>query len=73
MSSYPAIPNTCNVPLLLCHEQFNEASLLVWAYWLTSWTYGPLADAEALQTFAETLDSAGAVLKQWMPWSHPVL
>ena len=28
MGSIPAIPNARNVPLLLCHERFNEASLL---------------------------------------------
>ncbi len=27
MGSIPASPNTLNVPLLLCQEQFNEASL----------------------------------------------
>jgi hypothetical protein len=27
MGSIPAFPETLNVPLLLCHELFNEASL----------------------------------------------
>ncbi len=27
MGSIPAIPDARNVPLLLCHERFNEASL----------------------------------------------
>ena len=27
MGSIPAIPNAQTVPLLLCHERFNEASL----------------------------------------------
>ena len=32
MGSIPAIPKTWNMPLLLCHELFNEASLPAWAW-----------------------------------------
>ncbi len=42
MGSIPAIPNTQNVPSLLCRERFNKASL-------------PVAHADAPSSAAETV------------------